>query len=339
MDQGRPLETSPPGPWTGHVESKVTALPVLQKHPKMAFRTTTNRLEMVGNAAAPIQQSATILPLQYDSLIALVGLAHRAPRDPLSVSIPLFAQAAFSEAQFLNLMESKIQMQIKAVANGIPADALGAFQYFSNILDRHVRHLKDGAHALHNLMKRDNHDVTGNGSEALDLGPQTDMSNIPTNSRPPHAGPKISLSDSHGGSFTAKGLLTDYEDLHVRCTELSKMCTRGITLAMNKASIDESRKGIEQSERVKRLTVLATFFIPLNFCSSLFGMNLDILGQSSVAIWWFIILCIPTTLLAYMLYLWDWQAIKRFWARVYKRALTGRPDSTAGSKTVLSDLV
>ncbi|KKP06490.1 hypothetical protein THAR02_01448 [Trichoderma harzianum] len=150
----------------------------------MAFRTTTNRVDPDANVSAQIQQSTAILPLQYDSLVALVDLARRAPQDPLSMCIPLFAHAAFSEVQFLNLIESRIQIQINTIVEGVSTDALGTLQYFSNILTRHAQQLK------------------------------------------------------------------------------SNLCTSGTTLAMNKATIEESRKAIEQSERVKKLTILATFLFP-----------------------------------------------------------------------------
>ena len=328
MDQGRPLEKSPPGPWTSHIRSKATALPVLQSHYKMAFRTTTNRLDTDANVSAEVQQSATILPLQYDSLIALVDLARRAPQDPLSMCIPLFAHAAFSELQFLNLMESRIQLQTNAISEGVPADALGTFQFFSNILNRHVQHLKDSLRALYRLADRNSQGSNGGKTES-----QNPMSRsaVPpsfggaTRSQPSDTETaRITASNGSDGAFTAKGLMEDYEELYVRCVDLSQMCTRGITLAMNKATIDESRKGIEQSERLKRLTVLATFFIPLSFCSSLFGMNLDILSQSTVRFWWFFVLCVPVTSLTYILYLWDWQAARRFWARV-RRHLRNKP--------------
>lgn len=100
MDQGRPLEKSPPGPWTKHIEFKAATLPILQHHRKMAFRTTTSRLDTDANASAKVQQTTAVLPLQYDSLIALVDLGRRAPQDPLSMSILLFAHAAFFEVQF-----------------------------------------------------------------------------------------------------------------------------------------------------------------------------------------------------------------------------------------------
>jgi len=332
MDQGRPLEKSPPGPWTSHIESKATPLPVLQHHHKMAFRTTTNRLDPHANASAEVQQSTAILPLQYDSLIALVDLARRAPQDPLSMCIPLFAHAAFSEVQFLNLMESRIQIQINTIAEGVPADALGTFQYFSNILNRHAQQLKDSTRALCKLAERSSQGLNGVRAE----------SPMPKSAVPPGLGMGTRRqtsetetvrnvgSSSSDGAFTTKGLLEDYEQLHVRCIDLSKMCIRGITLAMNKATIEESRKAIEQSERLKRLTLLATLFIPLSFSSSLFGMNIDLFGQSTVRFWWFFVLCVPITLFAYILYLWDFQVLRRCWVRFWKGWRGVRRDMTVG---------
>lgn len=321
MDQGRPLEESPPGPWTSHIESKAIALPVLQSHHKMAFRTTTNRLDPDANASANFQQSAAVLPLQYDSLVALVDLAHRAPQDPLHMCIPLFAHAAFSEVQFLNLMESKIHAQTDAITHGAPANTLETFQYFSGILNRHAQQLKDSSRALQKLAERS--DV------ALDENRSGQMMRPDTPIRP---GPGADLArqvetkdarvfrsiTSLGSTFTAKGVLEDYEQLLGRCVELLKMCNWGITLAMNKATIEESRKAIEQSERVKKLTILATLFIPLNFTSSLFGMNIEILGQGHLAFWWFFVLCVPITLFAYIFFLWDFQALKNQWRKLWR---------------------
>jgi hypothetical protein len=330
MDQGRPLEKSPPGPWTSHIESKAIPLPIIQHHHKMAFRTTTNRLDPDANISAEVQQSTAILPLQYDSLIALVDLARRAPQDPLSMCIPLFAHAAFSEVQFLNLMESRIRIQIDAIAEGVSADALGTFQYFSNILNRHAQQLRDSTRAFYKLAERSNQGSNGVRAE----------SPMPKSTVPPGLGMRRQTSEtetarnigssSSDSAFTAKGLWEDYEQLHVRCIDLSKMCTQGINLAMNKAAIEESRKGIEQSERLKKLTLLATFFIPLTFSASLFGMNIDLLGQNGVRFWWFFVLCVPITLSAYILYLWDFEVLRRCWVRFWKGCRCVRRDMTVG---------
>ncbi|KFG79645.1 hypothetical protein MANI_019136 [Metarhizium anisopliae] len=299
----------------------------------MAFRTTNNRLDPDANASAEVQQSGVILPLQYDSLIALVDLARRAPQDPLSMCIPLFAHAAFSEVQFLNLIESRIQTQMNAIVKGVLTDTLGTLQYLSNILNRHARQLQDSIAALCNLAERRSHLLNEVKVEAR-LPPK---SAAPTN---PSLGKRRQMpgietvqksgSNSSDGSFTAKGLLNDYQQLCARCIDLSKMCTRGMTLAMNKATIEESRKAIEQSERLKKLTLLATFFIPLSFSSSLFSMNIDLLEQR-VKFWWFFVLCIPITLLAYILYLWDLPAMRQFWVRFWKACHGVGRDGAFGS--------
>lgn len=310
MDQGRPLEQSPPGPWTSHIESKATPLPILQHHPKMAFRTTTNRLDPDANVSAQIQQSTSVLPLQYDSLIALVDLARRASQDPLSMCIPLFTHAAFSEIQFLNLVESRIQIQINAIVEGDSTDALGTLQYFSNILNRHAQQLKDSTFALYKLAERSSQTFCRARTESLTVGMQRQMSDTDTSGNV-----RYNTSD---GAFTTNGVLEDYEQLRIRCIDLSNLCTSGMTLAMNKATIEESRKAIEQSGRVKKLTILATLFIPLNFSSSLFGMNIDLLQQNAVRFWWFFVLCAPITLFAYIFYLWDYQFLKRCWMAFWR---------------------
>ncbi|KAL7936455.1 hypothetical protein V8C35DRAFT_295533 [Trichoderma chlorosporum] len=327
MDQGRPLEKSPPGPWTNHIESKATPLPVLQHHPKMAFRTTTNRLDPDANASAQIQQSTAILPLQYDSLVALVDLARRAPQDPLSMCIPLFAHAAFSEVQFLNLIESRIQIQINAIVGGESTDALGTLQYFSNVLNRHAQQLKDSTLVLNKLAER-SYQLFGRARAESPLPPSLGVGSRRQTSDPDIV--RNYVSSSSDGTFTTKGVLEDYEELRVRCIELSNLCTSGITLAMNKATIEESRKAIEQSERVKKLTILATLFIPLNFSSSLFGMNIDLLQQNAVRFWWFFVLCAPITVFAYVFYLWDYQYLKRHWKRLGKALLHPRIGNMAG---------
>ncbi|XMA15526.1 hypothetical protein WAI453_008317 [Rhynchosporium graminicola] len=246
--------------------------------------------------------------------------------------IPLFAHAAFSVVQFLDLMESRIKIQIEIVAEGVPAGALGTFQYFSTILNRHAQQLKDSTRALCRLAERSNQVLNGLKAKTptpkgivppgIGIGPRQRSSE--------NATVRNFVYGGREGSFTAEGLLEDYEQLHLRCIDLSNMCTQGITLAMNKATIEESRKAVEQSERLKRLTLLATLFIPISFSSSLFGMNVDLLGQSTVNFGCFFVVCLPITLFAYILYLWDFQVLKRCWARFWKGCHGARRDMTPG---------
>ncbi|KAJ4394347.1 hypothetical protein N0V93_003564 [Gnomoniopsis smithogilvyi] len=342
MDHGRPLDKSPPGPWTHHIESKATSLPVLQHHHKMAFRNTANRLEPGANASAEVPQSTAVLPLQYESILSLVDLNRQAPQDPLAVCMPLFAHTAFSELQFLNLMESKIQSQTNNIINeGDLTDVLGTFQYFSNILNRHARQMHDSHRALYRLVERSTQGQASNGSE---LRNQMPINNVPPGTSSSTGRRKNSDSDTArisarsiaASAFTTEGLLEDYNELNVRCNDLLRMCSQGITLAMGKVSIEESRKAIEQSQRLKKLTVLATLFIPLGFSTSLFGMNIDLLGQSTVKFWWVIVVCVSITLLAYIFYLWDFIALRQYMRRIckgrrgiYRGSINGRSTKDA----------
>ena len=52
-------------------------------------------------------QSATLLPLDYDALLSMTDLTKRAASDSLAALVPLFTHAAFSEVQFLNLMQAQ----------------------------------------------------------------------------------------------------------------------------------------------------------------------------------------------------------------------------------------
>jgi type IV secretory pathway VirB3-like protein len=209
---------------------------------------------------------------------------------------------------------------------------LGTLQYFSNILNRHAQQLQDSTRALCKLAERSGQGFDGDKAQrsmpestvplGLDMGTHRQFSEAET--------VRNVGSSSSDGTFTQKGLLEDYEQLYVRCINLSKMCTQGITLAMNKATIEESRKAIEQSERLKKLTLLATLFIPLTFSSSLLGMNIDLLGQNAVRFWWYFVLCVPVTLFAYIVYLWDLKLFRRCWVRLRKKCQVFRRGMTFG---------
>ncbi|PGH14578.1 hypothetical protein AJ79_02913 [Helicocarpus griseus UAMH5409] len=58
------------------------------------------------------------------------------------------------------------------------------------------------------------------------------------------------------------------------------------------ASLEESKRSVQQNESLKRLTKLAFVFVPLTFVTSVFGMNLDLLG-SGQAKTWMVIVAVP----------------------------------------------
>ena len=96
-------------------------------------------------------------------------------------------------------------------------------------------------------------------------------------------------------------LIQDYERV-LQSTEqqINVVLAQKMTYRAAMASLDESKVGIEHAKRsmeqnatVKRLSQLAFVFIPLSFCTSIFGMNLEILGTGT-AKGWMVFLAIAT---------------------------------------------
>ncbi|EEH36228.1 hypothetical protein PAAG_00551 [Paracoccidioides lutzii Pb01] len=79
------------------------------------------------------------------------------------------------------------------------------------------------------------------------------------------------------------------------------------------ASLEESKRSVQQNESLKRLTQLAFIFVPLTFVTSVFGMNLNLLGTGKAQVW-MVVVAVP---LAYLLgyaglgFYHIWKAIRR----------------------------
>jgi hypothetical protein len=69
--------------------------------------------------------------------------------------------------------------------------------------------------------------------------------------------------------------LRDYLSRHVAARSLEE----------SRAAVVESKKSIELADSVKKLTQLAFVFVPLNFVTSLFGMNFVEFGTGVLHIW------------------------------------------------------
>jgi hypothetical protein len=325
MDQGRDLVASPTGPWTAHLNANGFAFPVIQHHPKMTVRNTTNiapptipkdpassqsRLSSSGRDIE-FPQSGCLLPLEYNSLLALVDLGRRCAFDPVLSLIPTFVHAAFSEVHLFNLMEAQIGNEIDALAVNASHGSIENLQFFSNILERHSTHTKDSLKGLSSLFEQTSeggdHQRRWSESTSPRLSPSIDAPDLEGASQAPSTG---------SGTFSVSGLKEDLREHYARCNKLVDRCSMGIQTMMNKAMVLESHKAIEQAEDLKKLTLLASFFIPLSFVSSVFGMNFEIMGQGSLAIWWFFAIAIPITAVAQIWYIWDLKKVKVWRKRI-----------------------
>lgn len=108
----------------------------------------------------------------------------------------------------------------------------------------------------------------------------------------------------------------DYEYLIQRCRALSDHHSTAINILTATASLAEAEESIQVAKQVTKLTVLATIFLPLSFCASIFGMNFRELNNLSIWIW--IVVTVVTGIATLVTYRWSDRhlvstAVKKKW--------------------------
>jgi Mg2+ and Co2+ transporter CorA len=88
-----------------------------------------------------------------------------------------------------------------------------------------------------------------------------------------------------------------------------------ISVLVSATSLAESQKQITLATQVTKLTILATIFLPLSYCTSIFGMNFVELDQLSIWIW--VVVTFAVGLSTFLVYQWDErQRLGMFWTMV-----------------------
>jgi hypothetical protein len=194
-------------------------------------------------------QSASLMSVNYGRSLDMEVMSS----NPFYALTELFAFTAFSEVQFLNMIEAKLKQEGEFTI-------IDNLLYNKKVLEEHV----------HNI---------GETVSFIKLYQENDLSRLSSLSG--EAQEKVLAS--------TKMLLRDFEYLHERAKQLSTYCDRGMNIVMNNSMLLESKRAIQQAERVAKLTRLAFFFIPLSFTASFFGMNFRELGTGILSIWvWFV---------------------------------------------------
>ena len=287
LDNGRNLDEGPIGPWfstAGHANQLDDVfLPVIQSPSRIALRDAdyeavnippcASKDHATFTADSRRSQSASLLPIRPYGSYQNPAILRCSPFYALH---PLFAFCAFSESQFLNLVQSKIDTDLQSMADEYSMESiLRNLKYHKQILQDHILQLDCNIIA-----------VKRHGSPTW-----------------PRAHPENGLEDEMNENTAI--LLSDYEQLHRRAGLLSKRCAEGMEDIRNAAMLLESRKAIKQAEAVTRITVLAFFFIPLSFTTSFFGMNFTEFGTGKYSIWIWFVVSIPIFLVALVLCFWD----------------------------------
>lgn len=186
----------------------------------------------------------------------------------------LFAFCASSQAQFLNMVEDAV---VKDAAREIAAAELNLgqanFIYMQEILEKLIVHLRDVIRVI---------EARGGTS-------------WPRASR----AEQLQMCDA-----ASEVLRKDYEWLLNRASTLLDRCKSEVSHLATSAMLAESKRAIEVSEKVAKLTRLAFIFVPLSFTSSLFGMNLNPIVKERYSLWLWVVVSVPILLLPVLFMEW-----------------------------------
>ncbi len=229
----------------------------------------------------PSARSTSHLPTDYGRSLRPSTMA----RDALYSPTEVFALAASSQLQFLNLIDIKLDGYTSDI---LPIERaswlLPNLRYTKQVLYRHIHATRRTLDSIRNASTHPKwpRDTTDSGSRKA--------------------------------TAAAQSLVRDFEHLLERAEALDRRVTEAINVLMSSIYISESQKAIEQAERVGKLTFLAFIFIPLSFTTSLFGMNVTEL-EDDVGLKWWAALSVPVTAGAVALFYWDVEAhLQRGWA-------------------------
>ncbi|KAL1626891.1 hypothetical protein SLS56_006619 [Neofusicoccum ribis] len=276
-DTGKDLYEGPygPGPWTsvkglgGRWEPRAV-YPTIQVQPHIALKFHRTNIQKSIRPEGKFVQSSSLLPLNYGR-----SLDERvAARDPFYAVSELFTFCAFSETQFLNMLESKLSSATNAETLSKRPLELSNLLYMQKAVKVHAERIRDNIET-----------IKTRGSASWPRA----------NDGKPHD--KVEA--------VADVLEKQYEHMLRRAEMLSARTDDETRFLTNKALVDEAKRARDQAAEVTKLTRLAFFYIPLSFISSFFGMNLDPLTDARNSLWWFFVISVPTLCLSTAPLIWD----------------------------------
>ena len=287
LDSGNDLTKGPEGPWITsadrHNNLRTIFYPTIQTQPQVALKSHRMSVGEDVRPAGKYGQSSSLLHLEYGKSLDQQLMAC----DPFYAMHGLFTFCAFSEAQFLNMLESKLSADTGY--NLLSKKTWGQTEqatllYTQDILEAHARDLRDNIETI--------------------------------KSRGGPAWPRPSDPSSYRkGEAAARALQKDFEHLLSRSEALAAHCTAGLKILMNKMMIAESKEAIMQAQGVAKLTRLAFVYIPLTFTAGVFGMNLEPIVDARNSIWVFFAVSVPVLMVSIAPLLWDFPQL---WEKIVK---------------------
>ncbi|KXT00879.1 hypothetical protein AC578_975 [Pseudocercospora eumusae] len=227
------------------------------------------KLRSAGNPAQPLNslgQNIASLRFHCD-----LGLDYKTARhDPFYALSALFSSASATQVQYINMLshstEQYLQKARLADGSGIWVENLLMIQKLMGSIQSNLQEIEES------VQQQQWFPWPSIATEDLRLVKRADKAKA-----------KVS---------------TDYKSLLRRTERIAARCESGLHNTMSSMSIAESKKGIEQAERVAQLTRLAFVFVPLSFTTSFFGMNFEQLATGDLQIWVWFVISLPIVLLA-----------------------------------------
>ena len=260
-DCGSDLRHSPAGPWlgehlSGHIEYYTRFLPV-PEHRAWASSiesTLSSKLQEPLASSNPKDLPQTLMKLRK-------ACEHTTETSPFLALNGIFSFFICSSASFMALLTRKIEKY--SIAND-DASEVADSESLSNLL--HCRKL------LERLIEELQYVLAIIGRRGSPNWPQS-------NSEP-----------------SEEAAVTHDRDLRYlinRAQILRTRCETSITLSMNVSSINEARRSVRQNKALFRFTIVASFYVPLSFTASLFGMNFQQFGQGQLSMWVYFLVSVP----------------------------------------------
>ena len=240
-------------------------------------------------------QSIEVLPFVYGKSLNPTAASH----DPFYALNELLTFTATSEMAFLSAVEHKLHHSIMPhLSNNTtaPLEIQADLVYYRQLLEAHILSISDTNQFIKSRIYLD---------------------------WPRYNDRKVDSA--------ATWIQNDFEQLLDKAQMLQRKCEREMDILLTYASLEEAKQTASQNERGLRLTILATFFIPLAFSGSLFGMNFVTFESRGEGFWVWTLVTIPIFLASLLVLTWNNAQIAK-WRHNLTSGLTRK--STAPRKVV-----
>ena len=282
MDHGRDLADSAKGPWYPPLNQSFQPhesyfYPIIVQHTNNDFLGAVSQSishSADGHNGHPwkASQNTCLLPFEYGSHLN----KEEATEDAFYALSELFHFVASAGVQYLNLFATRIEDELSFIGIDDHAES-------QQIILINLRYMK-----THLVRYRDQ--LTGTSAVLRNRN----AFNWP---QPEEISSTVTASTAL--------LSSDFDYLLERSQNLVRECESGMDTLASNAAVAEAQRSYKTGLQAKKLTIVATLFIPLSFVCSVWGMNTAQLGSGSVSVVWVLLSLVPTFLITAAIYFWN----------------------------------